>query len=464
MNDCTLLLLNRNCKLKKLLLFSALFYCGIDAAAKQTITLHHGFAPGYLNDMLLTVLARFHEKYPEYKVEATSEGSYLQGFRIAYAAAKGKRSPADLYLVSEAGSPTLVAEQREKHMFLPVSELVPSLANLQFPAGLALPYGEKKELYALPFNPSLGIIYYNVTAFLACKLPNPKHHPLLTWEAVFEAGRKLHHCGYHGLTFPWTGAYTYEHLASIHSQHFATEQNGFLEMEKAKFDFSAPLFTDFFRAFFAAQEDGSFHYISDWAEDVEAFFAQQTCGMLFQGSGRKPIIEALLKKGKKTPIELAFGPLPYFAHHLAKGTRPAVPKVGGSALWVYRGTSNREGISALLRFLVEPTCQQAWVEKTGYLPITLSGYKLLKQSGFYQREPHAAAAIQQFLRPTFGSFTHVRLPFYGDIRGVLFNSLLQIYFARKDLSPEKKASQFLEAYTVQANERLRAISSKFKNE
>lgn len=446
-----------------LLLFSFLFF-DVNIEAKQTITLHHGLTPGYLEDQFRSLLARFHTQHPEYEVVTTSEGDYLRGFQAAYSAATGEVPPADLYLVSEFGSPTLVAEQRKSPKFIPVSELLPELASLQFPAGIQTAYGDKKELYALPFNPSLGIVYYNVDAFLACKLPNPKTHPLLTWESVFEASRKLHKCGFTGITFPWTGVYTYEHLASIHGQHFSTENNGFSDMEKARFDFSSPLFTDFFQLFFTAQEDGSFQYVSDWAEDVEAFFSQKTCGMLIQGAGRKSIIEGWLKKNPGRPMQFAYGPLPYLASHLAKGQALAVPKVGGGALWVHGSTLHRAGITALLRFLVEPASQQFWVEKTGYLPITLPGYHLLEKSGYYKREPHAATAVKQFLRPLFGTFTHVRLSLYGEIRGVLFNTLLQSYFARKDLSAAQKAAEFLQEYATKANQRLHPQPKRWKME
>ena len=439
-----------------------LLFCPIEAAAKQTITLHHGFAPGYLSDQFQILLDRFHTQHPEFEVRPTSQGDYLQGFQAAFDGVQGKRLPADLYLVSEFGSPTLVAMQRKSPVFLPVSELLPELASLSYPAGMDMAYGDKGVLYALPFNPAMGILYYNLDAFQACKLPSPKEHPLHTWEEVFAASRQLHKCGFTGFTFPWTAAYTYEHLASIHQQHIATEHNGFLDMEKAKFDFSAPLFATFFQQFFEAQENGSFHYVSEWAGDVETFFAQKTCGILMDGAGRKSIIEELLKKSPGAPMQLAFGPLPYLASHQTKGQVLGVPKIGGSALWVHRATPHRAGVAALLRFFVAPTNQQFWVEKTGYLPITMQGYQLLNTSQFYQREVYAAAAVEQFLRPTFGTFTHVRMLSYGEIRGELFNSLLQTYFKRKDLPAAKKASEFLREFSSKANERLHTAVTKSK--
>jgi hypothetical protein len=96
--------------------------------------------------------------------------------------------------------------------YIPISELIPEVHNIHWMASLSIHYGSRdgQKLYAIPFNPSMGIIYINKTVLkkAGVKLDSQR----LTWNDVYNLGYKLKEKGFTGFTFPWTAAYTLEYL------------------------------------------------------------------------------------------------------------------------------------------------------------------------------------------------------------------------------------------------------------
>ena len=65
--------------------------------------------------------------------------------------------------------------------------------------------------------------------------------------------------------------------------------------------------------------------------------------------------------------------------------------IGGASLWAMtapnRTPAEYKAVAQFLEFLGQPENDAAWHQHTGYVPVTLAGFELSKQQGFYTRIP-----------------------------------------------------------------------------
>ena len=89
--------------------------------------------------------------------------------------------------------------------------------------------------------------------------------------------------------------------------------------------------------------------------------------------------------------------------------------IGGASLWTMtapdRTPAEYKAVATFLNFIGQPENDAYWHQHTGYVPVTLAGFELSKQQGFYDEEPRrrpAGAATdarhgdQQLERPAAG--------------------------------------------------------------
>ncbi|MEJ1978173.1 MAG: ABC transporter permease subunit [Acetobacteraceae bacterium] len=76
--------------------------------------------------------------------------------------------------------------------------------------------------------------------------------------------------------------------------------------------------------------------------------------------------------------------------------------IGGASLWTMtapnRPAAEYKGTAEFLAFLAQPANAAAWHQNTGYVPVTLAGYELSKQQGYYDKNPGTELPIQQLTR------------------------------------------------------------------
>ena len=383
-------------------------------------------------------------------VELASEGDYTQAFKKALEDSEHKNSVADIYHVSEYGSPTIIAAMQRDKSFIPVGELDPSFNKIKFLGGLELYYGSSDQtlLYALPFNPSMGIIYYNEQVF---KDAGIEFKPATTWQEIVELGYQLKKAERSCFTFPWTAAYTYEYFCAIHDRPLATKQNGFQGADVKMVLDKDPKVIAFFDQLFQLNKAGIFHYESDYSGVVEEYFVKGQCGMLMQGSGRLGTIQKAMAD-RNTNFTITYGPIPYDSKITSK---PKVPKIGGGAFWA---TNEKASVIKFLQYIIKPEVQAKWTRLTGYMPSTEEAHQILVQEGYYANNPHVLIAVNQVRQREFTINTHLRLGKYDEIRGQIFNTLFKAYLAKEN----PKAKEFLKEFCQQANQKLQAFRQEYE--
>ena len=139
---------------------------------------------------------------------------------------------------------------------------------------------------------------------------------------------------------------------------------------------------------------------------------------------------------------------------------PAITKtpinsiIGGASIWAMttptRPADEYKGAAAFLAFLAQPENAAAWHQHTGYVPVTLAGYELSKQQGYYDKNPGTELPIQQLTR---GKVTQnsrgLRLGRLPEIRNIIYEEV------EKALQGQQTAQAALDSAASRGNRVLR---------
>ena len=155
---------------------------------------------------------------------------------------------------------------------------------------------------------------------------------------------------------------------------------------------------------------------------------------------------AAVKAGAKVQWGVAL--LPYWPD--VKGA-PQNTVIGGAAIWAMAGHSKdaEKGAAAFLNYLLKPEVQARFHQLTGYVPVTLEGYELTKQQGFYDKNPGTDIAVKALSdkKPTINSLG-LRLGNFVQIRNIIDEELEAVWAGKKT------AKQALDAAVERGNAEL----------
>ena len=400
---------------------SYLFTSSLFAAPIQLEMWHS--MEGFIEKQLQEFVEKFNTSQNEYKIHLTYQGNYTDSFKKGLQAVKEKKNFPHILQVYEIATPSLIPQ---KNLYVPVhalfqkygytthETLIPSIVNFYS--------DEKKKLLGLPFNIATGLLFYNKEAFQKAGLdPNM---PPKTWEEVETYAEKLKNAGYPcALTTAWPSGYLLEHFAARHNLPFTTKDNGFegkgteLLVNAEPFVFNVNKLTEW-------QKNGIFKYAGRYVSDIEPLFTSGQCVMIMQSNSRMAIFK------KEAKFDVGAGPIPYWA---ALTKEPHNLVTGGAALWAMKGHSEKEekGVAAFFNFVASPENQKAWVEATGYLPISKVAYEKLKASKYYKKNPHNLIAIQSLMLPSTPYSKGIRVPGFVEVREVLIDALEESFEGKK---------------------------------
>ncbi|MCP3869976.1 MAG: sn-glycerol-3-phosphate ABC transporter substrate-binding protein UgpB [Gammaproteobacteria bacterium] len=389
----------------------------VNAQAATEIQWWHAMG-GALGERVNEITENFNQSQNKYKLVAVYKGSYAETMTAGIAAFRSRKHP-QILQVFEVGTATMMGA---KGAIKPVQELM---------GDAGVPFDQKSyigavagyytttdgKMLSMPFNSSTPVLWRNKEAFIKAGLDPEK--PPQTWPEVGEYAKKIVEAGYPcGFSTAWQSWIHLENFSAWHDVSFGTRENGFAGTD-TEFTFNSPLHVKHIQQMADWQKDKIFVY-GGRRNLGNAKFTSGECGMYTESSAGY----GGFKAGAK--FEFGASNLPYWPD--AKGA-PQNTIIGGSSLWVLSGHSKEEyeATAAFFNFLSLPMVQAYWHANTGYVPITLAAYDLMKKLKFYDDNPGRDIPILQMSAkaPTpnskglrFGNFVQVRSIIYEELEAI----------------------------------------------
>jgi sn-glycerol 3-phosphate transport system substrate-binding protein len=265
-----------------------------------------------------------------------------------------------------------------------LSEYLPSdvIANYQ-PGLLASGYvGDK--LYAVPFNRSMPVLFYNKTMFEASGMKTPP----ATWDEFRETAKAISDAehGIRGAGLCWdTDAWIFESILYSWGGDILDETNKkvvFNDGEKA---------SDIVKFFQEMEEDRTLfspydHQEDPWITVATEVLQGRVCMMLGSNGMYSLYSQWMADAG----FELGM------AMHPSSGGKPSIA-TGGGNIAVFRGASDEQKAAAgkFLEFLARDEYAGEYAVLTGYLPVTKTAMNSEKLSAMLSEKPDYRAVIEQ---------------------------------------------------------------------
>lgn len=383
------------------------------AASASHVTLWHAMG-GQLGQTLQGLVDQFNASQSQYAVDAVYKGTYPEVLTATIAAWRAGKAPS-IAQVFDVGTADMLAAgeavldvwklAEKTGIKIDAAKYIPAVRGYYGVAG--------GKMGAQPFNSSTAVMWINNDAFEKAGLDPSK--PPRTWPEVMAAARaiKAKQAAEIPVMTAWPTWVHFEQFAAIHNVEFATLGDGFNGWKPRLMTNSAP-FVKNLQTLLTMQKEGLFQYQGRDGKPSPIFYAGRAA-ITFDSSG----IYGQLKSSAKFKFTPGF--LPY---HPSIIKQPINSIIGGAALWPmtapHRTDAEYRAVAAFFNFLAEPKNDAHWAEATGYVPVTHAGSALMKQQGFYAKDPGTAVAVEQLTRGTPTQFSRgIRLGGMPQIRVIL---------------------------------------------
>lgn len=337
------------------------------------------FAYGGTNrDVLLSLVEQFHASQSSYRLHAVYQGDYFESLAKLRTAIAAKAAPALTHVVGE-----VVPYLAEAGVLEPIDTfshgedfgLVPELSQ----AG-AFSSGAARPLWALPFNRSTPIAYYNKDLFRELGLTPPS-----TWSDLLTVARAATQRGAGDAVDRWGfecpvdwwfwAALVGQAGGEVIAEDGAPTLGGEAGVR------SIELWQRLVHEERVMKPPPGRDY-NAWQVAHNDFLAGRAA-MIWTSTAFLRYLE--------TNAKFAVGAAP-----LPMDVRRSVP-IGGTMFVMPRGAPRpeQEAAFAFLRFMMAPAQANAWATRTGYIPISSVGITELEKTGYYAQHPNDRVAIDQ---------------------------------------------------------------------
>lgn len=354
----------------------------VSAWAQVKITLWHAMGGARFEAITKDIAEEFNKAHPGYVLEPVFAGSYAEVVTKAIAAVRAGNPPHILQVYEVA-----IQSMLDSGAIIPVSDLIkPGEVKWEnyFPQMLGS-YRVGEKIYAIPFNLSTAILYYNRDAFKKAGL-DPERPPR-TYKDVEEMGRQIVRSGAArgAITFGWPG-WMFEQAFAQHDQLYAENGNG-RAGRATKVLFNNAFGVEVLTRWKRWADEGLLMFGGREYAPNKAFLAGEAA-MLLQSTSQVTTIE------KAAKFQVGTGFLP-----VIEGKPRGKAHMGGASLWVLKGKGRSpqelDAIAKFFRFISLPEQGAKWHMETGYFPITLTAEKTLRAQGWFQKHPNHETAFRQ---------------------------------------------------------------------
>lgn len=389
------------------------------AGERVKFDMWHGLS-GDLGEAVGEVCKRFNESQQDYEIICTSQGSYDNALQNAIAAYRAKKNPT-IVQIFDAGTLDLLLSEA----YVPARKLMEDNGytinwNDYIPAISNYFANSKGELNSFPFNSSTAMFYWNKDAFAKIgKTEAPK-----TWEDVFDALKALKAAGYEcPMAWNYDTWSIMEQFSAIHNIPIATRGNGYQGLD-AEFIVNKGKFVQVIKDLKSAYDDGLVKIKTpDTGATIVQAFSNADCQVMLSSIADHGTVSKTQKPGMNWDV--AF--LPVYA-----GTERKNSLVGGASLWALQGKSADEykGAAAFFAFIAKPESALFLSTRTGYIPVTQSGFEYMKAQGFYEKAPYKGrelAIASLNASPITENTRGIRLGGFVQIRKEMRDALTDIF-------------------------------------
>lgn len=321
-------------------------------------------------------------KNPQHSVKAVYAGNYEETTTKALTAAAAGKPPQVAVLLS-IDIFTLV----EEDVIVPISDVATSAEDKAwmksfYPSFMKDAQFEGKT-YAIPFQRSTPVFYYNKDAFREAGL-DPEAPPK-TWGEMIQVGKKLVKKDANGNVTRWGtriptlglgGAWLFGGLVvskgDVLSTDTGTEARFNTPAAVASLDFLVQLSNE------GVMQPGGI----SWGDTPKAFLEGQTAS-IWTSTGNLAFIN------KNAEFDWGVGFLP-------GGDGPGAP-IGGGNFYIFKDTTDEERAAAVdfIKFMSSPENAATWSIATGYVAPRPEAWETPEMKAYAERLPQALVALDQ---------------------------------------------------------------------
>ena len=359
-----------------------------DGSGKLQIQFWHSMS-GNTQEALDAVVAGFNESQDQYEVVATNQGSYDESTGKFFNMANGDGSAQiiqigeqNLQSMIDSGMIASVSDLIEKYSF-DDSDLLEQEVNF---------YSVDGNMWAMPFNCSTPVVYYNKTVFDEAGVTE---FPT-TFEGITEAAQKVAETN-DSITPVGMYAYGYalDQMVINMGGYVINNENG--RADRATEVSYQDQITQIYNWIKDLQDQELLlNYGSDGTNTISGFTQQQVGMFIASSASCRNVIDS------STDFEVGVANLP-----VPEGTEPEGVYGGGGALCVATGLDEdvEAGVMEFLTYATSPEVQATWAVSTGYFPICNGAYETETLTSTYEELPQLQVAADQLLNSNVNSIT-----------------------------------------------------------
>jgi len=284
-------------------------------------------------------------------------------------------------------------------------------------------YATESVQWAMPFNVSNPVLYYNKRIFRAAGL-DPERPPL-TLAEVSEFGRVIRDSGAaaYGIVLDSApdsgGGWFLEQWLAKEGERYADNDNG-RSAPATRVLFDSPTAVALATELQSVVRDGAGIYIGENPSAQDnllklADSSEPATMTIGTSSALGPVLQFVaggIIPGA-VPEDIGVGPMP------SPNGAPGV-LIGGAALWLTAGRGDEKVAAAwdYITYLVSPQVQSEWAAATGYVPINAQALSFEPIKSLYETDPRFAVPYEQvvaaaddpaFRGPVLGPMREVRV-------------------------------------------------------
>lgn len=368
--------------------------CPVSVLAEQTgktkVVFWHAMGQ-VLGDELKKITDEFNSSQDKVEVELVFQGSYDDTITKYQAALRAKSQLPDLVQLEE----TQLQFAIDSKSFTPVAACIKadSYDTTDFLERVISYFTVEGTQWAMPFNTSNPVLYYNKAKFVAAGLDPDK--PPATLDEVKQVSQKLVDAGVvkHGIVLEFQPWY-FEQILAKEGVTMLNNGNGRTKRATAA-TYDSPEAQEIWAWLDDMVKSGLAQSVGRNPQGIDHFLsiASGDSAMTISTSAALGAIKAAIAAGQGAGVEIGVAQLPSLTNDPAKGGA----MVGGAELWMGKGSTDavKAATWEYLKYLDSPEVQAQWHAATGYLPIRRSATELPAIKDLWTSEPAYRVAYDQ---------------------------------------------------------------------